>query len=62
VTTLTDIPEIRYARSGDLNIAYQRFGSGPDVVIIPRTSDSARNVKEAVWNSYPPGDFAHRLP
>src|SRR5512145_1582563 len=30
-----DVSEIRYARSGDLNIAYQRFGSGPDVVIIP---------------------------
>src|SRR5512147_3166275 len=30
-----DISEIRYARSGDLNIAYQRFGSGPDLVIIP---------------------------
>jgi len=30
-----DISDIRYARSGDLNIAYQRFGSGPDVVIIP---------------------------
>jgi hypothetical protein len=30
-----DISEIRYARSGDLNIAYQRFGAGPDVVIIP---------------------------
>jgi pimeloyl-ACP methyl ester carboxylesterase len=30
-----DISEIKYARSGDLNIAYQRFGSDPDVVIIP---------------------------
>lgn len=30
-----DVSDIRYARSGDLNIAYQRFGSGPDVVVIP---------------------------
>jgi class 3 adenylate cyclase len=30
-----DISDIKYARSGDLNIAYQRFGSGPNVVIIP---------------------------
>ena len=30
-----DISDIKYARSGDLNIAYQRFGAGPDVVIIP---------------------------
>src|SRR2546422_3198194 len=30
-----DISDIKYARSGDLNIAYQWFGAGPDVVIIP---------------------------
>ena len=30
-----DVPETRYARSGDLNIAYQTFGEGPDVIIIP---------------------------
>jgi pimeloyl-ACP methyl ester carboxylesterase len=30
-----DISDIRYARSGDLNIAYQRWGAGPDVVVIP---------------------------
>lgn len=30
-----DISDIKYARSGSLNIAYQRWGAGPDVVIIP---------------------------
>jgi len=30
-----DISEIKYARSGDLNIAYQRWGAGPDLIIIP---------------------------
>ena len=30
-----DVPETRYARSGDLNIAYQTFGEGPDLVLIP---------------------------
>jgi class 3 adenylate cyclase/pimeloyl-ACP methyl ester carboxylesterase len=30
-----DISDVKYARSGDLNIAYQRWGSGPDVIIIP---------------------------
>jgi len=30
-----DISEVRYARSGDLHLAYQRYGSGPDVVLIP---------------------------
>jgi DNA-binding SARP family transcriptional activator/class 3 adenylate cyclase len=29
------IPETRYARSGDLSIAYQVVGSGPDVVFVP---------------------------
>jgi len=29
------ISNIKFARSGDLNIAYERFGSGPDVVVIP---------------------------
>jgi len=30
-----EVPEIHYAKSGDVNIAYQRFGSGPDVISIP---------------------------
>jgi class 3 adenylate cyclase len=30
-----DISDIKYARSGDLNVAYQRWGAGPDLVIIP---------------------------
>lgn len=34
-TAEVDIPEVKYARSGRLRIAYQRFGSGPDVVYVP---------------------------
>jgi class 3 adenylate cyclase len=30
-----DISELKYARSGDVDIAYQQYGSGPDLVIIP---------------------------
>ena len=30
-----EVPEIRYAKSGAVNIAYQRFGTGPGVVAIP---------------------------
>jgi class 3 adenylate cyclase len=30
-----DVPEIRFTKSGDVNIAYQRYGAGPDVVVIP---------------------------
>ena len=29
------IPETRYATSGDLSIAYQRFGEGPPLLIVP---------------------------
>lgn len=31
-----DVPETRYARSGDVNVAYQVFGEGPlDLVFVP---------------------------
>jgi len=30
-----EISDIKFAKSGDVHIAYQRFGSGPDVVLIP---------------------------
>jgi class 3 adenylate cyclase len=34
--SLVDVPETRYARSGDLQIAYQMVGEGPlDVVLVP---------------------------
>ncbi len=33
---MVDVPQIRYARSGDINIAYQAFGDGPiDLVVTP---------------------------
>ena len=33
---MSDIPETRYAKSGDCHIAYQIVGKGPlDVVFIP---------------------------
>lgn len=35
-----DISDIEYACSGDLNIAYQRYGAGPDVVMITPTGRS----------------------
>jgi hypothetical protein len=31
-----EIPEVRYARNGDVNIAYQVLGDGPlDLVLVP---------------------------
>jgi pimeloyl-ACP methyl ester carboxylesterase len=32
---MADIPETRYARSGDVHVAYQVFGAGPDYVSVP---------------------------
>jgi len=29
------VPEVRYARSGDLRLAYQKWGDGPPLLIIP---------------------------
>lgn len=29
------VPELRYARSGDLRLAFQEFGAGPPLLIIP---------------------------
>jgi pimeloyl-ACP methyl ester carboxylesterase len=39
-------PEIRYARSGEVHIAYQTFGEGPPLIGIP---PFAQNI-EAMWN------------
>ena len=33
-TCAVEIPDVRYARSGDVSIAYQVFGEGPDHVLI----------------------------
>jgi class 3 adenylate cyclase len=32
---VTDVPRTRYALSGDVHIAYQVFGEGPDLVMVP---------------------------
>ena len=44
-------PEIRYAKSGDLHIAYQTFGRGPDnIVIIPGFISHIEHVWD--WPDY----------
>ena len=30
-----EVPEVQFTKSGDVNLAYQRWGTGPDVVVIP---------------------------
>ena len=32
---MSDAPQTHYAASGDLHIAYQAFGDGPDLVWVP---------------------------
>ena len=39
------IPEVRYARAGDLRLAYQKWGEGPPLMMIP---DLISNV-EITW-------------
>src|SRR5215470_8416264 len=52
------LPETRYAKSGDVNIAYQVMGSGPpDVVFVP---GFVSNV-EATWHSPIRAKFFQRL-
>jgi pimeloyl-ACP methyl ester carboxylesterase len=51
-------PETRYARSGDVNIAYQVFGEGPrDFVMVPGW---VSNV-EVFWEDPPMARFLERL-
>lgn len=53
-----DAPETRYARSGDVNIAYQVVGDGPlDLVWV---QGWVSNV-EAMWDVRPMGRFVERL-
>jgi pimeloyl-ACP methyl ester carboxylesterase len=52
------VPEIHYARSGDVNVAYQVFGQGPlDLVIIPGW---ASNI-EIFWEEPAVARFLTRL-
>jgi class 3 adenylate cyclase len=44
---LVEIPEVRYARSGDVSIAYQAFGAGPVDLVVVRGSLSELG---SVWD------------
>jgi len=51
-------PETRYAKSGDLRIAYQIVGNGPfDLVFVP---GFASNI-DAIWEMPPQARFHSRL-
>lgn len=47
-----EIPDVQYARSGDLAIAYQTFGHGPrDIVFIPMFSNIVFPWANADWRA-----------
>jgi pimeloyl-ACP methyl ester carboxylesterase/class 3 adenylate cyclase len=53
-----DVPETRYARSGDVSIAYQVVGEGPfDLVHVPGFVSHV----ELAWNVPGQAEFIHRL-
>lgn len=54
---MTDIPETRYAGSGDVHIAYQVIGSGPDLLLVPPTFSHL----EMRWDDPPYARMLHRL-
>lgn len=54
---MTDLPETRYARSGDVHIAYQVIGSGPDLLLVPPTFSHL----EMRWDDPPYARMLHRL-
>ncbi|HVW81612.1 MAG TPA: alpha/beta fold hydrolase [Mycobacteriales bacterium] len=53
---MREVPEIRYARSGEVHIAYQTWGDGPALVGIP---PFVQNI-EALWAD-PTGLYPHFL-
>ncbi|HEU5193191.1 MAG TPA: adenylate/guanylate cyclase domain-containing protein [Methylomirabilota bacterium] len=54
---MTTQPAVKYAKSGDVSIAYAVSGSGPDVVIVPGW---VSNV-ESMWSEPFAAPFLHRL-
>ena len=52
-----EIPEIRYARSGDVHIAYEVLGDGPDLVYLP---GFVNNI-EIAWENRLVSRFLRRL-
>jgi len=46
-----DIPETRYARSGDVSIAYQVFGDDPvDLVLVPGVVSNVEYMWGTPWS------------
>jgi hypothetical protein len=39
---VADIPQTRYVRSGEVDLAYQVFGGGEDLVLIPGGASHSR--------------------
>ena len=55
---LVERGEVQYARSGELSIAYQRFGSGStDLVVVPGWASNL----DAIWDFPPLGPMLSRF-
>jgi class 3 adenylate cyclase len=54
---VTDVPAVRYAKSGDTAVAYQVLGEGPDLVYVPAFPSHL----EANWDYPPVARFLRRL-
>ncbi len=46
---MADVPETRYALLGDMHIAYQVIGNGPDLVLVPTT----QHPIDLIWDELP---------
>ena len=54
VALVTDIPDTRYARSGEVHVAYQVFGAGPiELVVVPGFTSHL----EVIWEHPLMADF-----
>ena len=56
---MSDVPEVRYARSGDVHVAYQTFGTGPHLVAAPPFIQNLEMLWEDPTGGYP--RFLRRL-
>jgi pimeloyl-ACP methyl ester carboxylesterase len=45
-------PETRYAKSGDLHIAYQVFGAGRDLIVVPGAFTNVELAWEIPWYAH----------
>jgi hypothetical protein len=48
-----EVPDVRYARSGGVSIAYQVFGQAVDLVLVRGGLSDLDSIREQPWRSAP---------